>query len=85
MEITLQAFDDFGITRWKEAGGPTGEIATIFNLAPSIVLMHAGVLLHTNIETAEAIPAASLVATTRAYAKIIDQINNLSHSELSSN
>ena len=85
MEITLQAFDDFGIPRWTETGGPTGEIATIFNLAPSIVLMHAGVLLHTNIETAEAIPAASLAATTRAYAKIIDQINNLSYSELSSN
>ena len=41
-----------------------------------------GVLLHTNIETTEAIPATSLAATTRAYAKIIEQVNNMSLSEL---
>ena len=81
-EITLQAFDDFGIPRWAETGGPVGEIRTIADLVPSIVLMHAGILLHTNIETTEAIPAASLAATTRAYAKIIEQVNSMSYSEL---
>ena len=78
----MQTFDDFGIPRWAETGGPVGEIRTIADLVPSIVLMHAGVLLHTNIETTEAIPAASLAATTRAYAKIIEQVNSMSHSEL---
>ena len=81
-EVTLQTFDEFGITRWAETGGPVGEIRTIADLVPSIVLMHAGVLLHTNIETTEAIPAASLAATTRAYAKIIEQVNSMSQSEL---
>ena len=81
-ELTLQTFDEFGIPRWAEAGGPVGEIRTIADFVPSIVLMHAGVLLHTNIETTEAIPAASLAATTRAYAKIIEQVNSMSHSEL---
>ena len=80
---TLQAFDEFGIPRWTETGGPAGEIRTISNLVPSVVLMHAGVLLHTNIETAEAIPAVSLAATTRAFAKIIDQANGMSFEDLS--
>ena len=78
----MQSFADFGIPRWTEPGGPAGEIRTIVDLVPSVVLMQAGVLLHTNIETAEAIPAASLAATTRAYAKIIDQANSMSVSEL---
>jgi len=76
------SLDEFGIPRWAETGGPVGEIRTIADLVPSIVLMHAGVLLHTNIETTESIPAASLVATTRAYAKIIEQVNNMNVSEL---
>ena len=80
--LALQSFADFGIPRWTEPGGPAGEIRTIVDLVPSVVLMQAGVLLHTNIETAEAIPAASLAATTRAYAKIIDQANSMSVSEL---
>jgi len=81
-ELVLQTFDDFGVPRWAKAGGPVGEIRTIADLLPSIVLMHAGVLLHTNIETTEAIPAASLAATTKAYAKIIELVNGLSLSEL---
>ncbi|PCI75951.1 MAG: hypothetical protein COB20_11710 [SAR86 cluster bacterium] len=80
--LTLQAFDDFGIPRWAETGGPTGEIRPIANAVPSIVLMHAGVLLHSNIETAGAVPAISLAATTRAYARIIDEVNRLEASRL---
>ena len=81
-EITLKTFDEFGIPRWAETGGPVGEIRTLADLVPPIVLMRAGVLLHTNIETTEAIPAASLAATTRAYARIIEQVNSMSLSEL---
>lgn len=81
-EITLQTFDEFGIPRWAETGGPLGEFSTIASLVPSIVLMHAGVLLHTDIETTEVIPAASLAATTRAYAKIIEQVNSMNLVEL---
>ncbi len=80
--IALKAFDDFGIPRWAETGGPTGEIRPIAAALPSIVLMHAGVLLHSNIETSDAVPAASLVATTRAYARIIDEVNGLDATRL---
>jgi len=80
--LAIQAFDDFGIPRWSGAGGPGGEIRFISNAVPSIVLMHAGVLLHSNIETAKAIPAVSLAATTRAFAWIIDEANKLEISRL---
>jgi len=82
LEIANRAFDGFGIPRWAQTGGPRGEFSPLSTLAPSVVLMHAGVLLHTNAETDEAIPAAGLAATTRAYAKIIDEVNQLDLSEL---
>ena len=81
-ELALKSFDEFGITRWATIGGPVGEIRPLANLVPSIVLMHAGPLLHTNMETTEAIPEASLVATTKAYARIIERVNNMTFSEL---
>jgi hypothetical protein len=80
--LTLQAFDDFGIPRWAETGGPIGEIRPIRTAVPSIVLMHAGPLLHSNIETAAAVPSGSLAATTRAYARIIDEVNSLEAARL---
>ena len=82
VSIANRAFDAFGVPRWAEMGGPEGEIARVRTLVPSIVLMHAGVLMHSNIETAEAIPEAGLAATTRAYAKIIDQANQLDLAQL---
>ena len=62
--------------------GLGGEVSRIASLVPTINLMHAGVLLHSNAETAEAIPAAGLAATARAFAKIIDEANRLEYSAL---
>ncbi len=85
LEIANRSFDEFGIPRWAEMGGggpSTGEISPLYTLAPSVSLMHAGILLHSSAETAEAIPAAGLAATARAYAKIIDGVNQLDFSQL---
>jgi hypothetical protein len=62
--------------------GLRGEVGRIEDLVPSINLMHAGVLLHSNAETADAIPASGLAAAARAYAKIIDEANRLDFSAL---
>ena len=77
LEIANRSFDEFGVPRWAQMRGLGGEISRIDSLVPSVNLMHAGVLLHSNAETVEAIPAAGLAATTRAYAKIIDEANRL--------
>ena len=82
LEIANRSFDAFGIPRWAQMRGLGGEISRIETLVPSVNLMHAGVLLHSNAETAETIPAAGLAATARAYARIIDEANRLSLSAL---
>lgn len=82
LAIANRTFDEFGIPRWVQMNGLRGEVGRIEGLVPSINLMHAGVLLHSNAETAEAIPAAGLAATTRAFAKIIDEANRLDLSAL---
>jgi hypothetical protein len=80
--IASRSFDEFGIPRWAQMRGLGGEVSRIASLVPTINLMHAGVLLHSNAETAEAIPAAGLAATARAFAKIIDEANRLEYSAL---
>lgn len=82
LEIANRSFDRFGVPRWTQMNGLGGEIGRIDELVPSVNLMHAGVLLHSNAETAESIPAVGLAATTRAYARIIDEVNQLSLSAL---
>lgn len=80
--IADAAFDEFAIPRWATPGGPTGEFARVRGLVPSVGLMHAATLLHTDAETAESVPASGLAAVTRAYARIIDEINLLEIAEL---
>jgi hypothetical protein len=82
LAIADRSFDEFGIPRWAQMNGLRGEVGRIEDLVPSINLMHAGVLLHSNAETADAIPASGLAATARAYAKIIDEANRLELSAL---
>lgn len=81
-DIANRTFDEFGIPRRDQMGGPTGEIGRVRNFVPSVALMHAEVLLHSNAETEESIPASGLAATARAYAKIIERVNELDLSEL---
>jgi len=80
--IVNRSLDAFGVPRWTRMNGLGGEIGRIDTVVPSVNVMHAGVLLHTNAETAEAIPAVGLAATTRAYARIIDEVNRVELSTL---
>jgi Zn-dependent M28 family amino/carboxypeptidase len=82
LEIANRAFDAFGIPRWATQGGPSGEFSRIRNLVPSVGLMHAWPLLHTDAETSASIPAAGLEAVTRAYARIIDEVNTADLADL---
>ena len=82
LQIANSAFDAFGVPRWVAQGGPSGEFSRVRNLVPSLGLMHAWALLHTDAETAASIPAAGLAAVTRAYAKIIDEVNKVDVADL---
>jgi len=61
---------------------PAGEIGRIFQFAPSMQIIDASLYYHTDAEVDELIPAAGLEAVTRAYSKLIDDVNKLSLQEI---
>jgi hypothetical protein len=85
IRIASDAYDAFGIPRrpGSNSGGPGAEASRVAQFVPATTgLIHAAALYHTDAETDETIPAYGLEASTRAYAKIIDEVNRLSISEL---
>jgi Peptidase family M28 len=82
-QIVLGAYETFGVPIYdrgeRNAGG---EIGRIQNLAPSMQLIDTGLYWHSDRETPDIIPAAGLAATTRAYAKIIADVNGLDRQDL---
>jgi hypothetical protein len=66
----------------RPAQNAAGEIGRIQNLAPSMQLIDTGLYWHSDKETADLIPASGLQAVTRAYAKVITDIEPLSLSDL---
>jgi Peptidase family M28 len=85
IEIASRAYDAFGIPRrpGTNSGGPGAEASRVAEFVPaSTGLIHAAAFYHTDAETDDTIPAYGLEATARAYARIIDEVNNLSIAEL---
>ena len=82
-EIVLGAYRSFGVPIYDRGErGAAGEIGRIQNLAPSMQLIDTGLYWHSDKETPEIIPANGLAATTRAYAKIISDVNGLDLKDL---
>jgi peptidase M28-like protein len=82
-QIVLGAYETFGVPiydRGERSAG--GEIGRIQNLAPSMQLIDTGLYWHSDRETPDIIPAAGLAATTRAYAKIIADVNGVDRQDL---
>jgi hypothetical protein len=74
--IVRNAFAAFGVATWSDADQrPPGEIGGIFEFAPSLQIIEANHYYHTDQETDGTVPATGLEATTRAFAKIIDDVN----------
>ena len=81
--FVLNAFKTFGVATYAEpelgippgANGDYGDAATVG-------LVDAGPFYHTEGETADTIPPWGLEASTRAFAKIIDQANTLDRKDL---
>ena len=77
-QIVLGAYETFGVPVYDRGErSAAGEIGRIQNLAPSMQLIDTGLYWHSDRETPDIIPAAGLAATTRAYAKIIADVNGL--------
>lgn len=83
--IALDAFHDFGVPVWSEpsARPPAGDLGRFFWFLPGVVAQSNDfVYMHTIADTPENVLWTGLEAVTRAYAKIIDQVNELALSEL---
>ena len=82
-QIVLVSYRTFGVPIYDRGErGAAGEIGRIQNLAPSMQLIDTGLYWHSDKETPDIIPADGLAATTRAYAKIIADINALELKDL---
>jgi len=83
-DMVIRSMDAFGIQRtMANSGGPGAEGSRVAEFAAaSTGVIHAAPLFHSDVETDETIPAWSIEATTRAYAKIIDGVNQMTLDQL---
>jgi hypothetical protein len=76
--IVTKDWDTFGVVRYAEADpSPPGDIGLTYKLAPSIQLIQQSPFYHSDHDTLDTISPAALENVTRAYAKIIDDVNKI--------
>jgi peptidase M28-like protein len=82
--IAVKAFHDFGVPLLKtpNAKPPLGDLGRVYRFTPGVATSEFYHFFHTDQETPETVPWTGLEATTRAYAKIIDEVNKLPLSSL---
>ncbi len=82
--ITFQAFREFGAPLYLDPNvrPPAGDLGPFWQFVPGVATSEFYDYFHTDQETPEAVPWVGLQATTRAYAKIIDEVNKLPLSAL---
>ena len=86
LDIVLDAYRTFGVSLVGEMHpSASGEIGSIDEEAPSIQLIRSPEHKHTDWDVSVLIPSVGLEAVARAYAKIIDGVNELSLAELQPN
>ena len=82
-EIALRAYAAFGVATYAEPlVDARGEMGLYFRYAPSLMVIENGLYWHSDHETSDLIPAPGLAAVTRAYAKIINDVNGIDLKDL---
>ena len=75
-EIVVKALDAFEVPTYPQsAASPAGEIGRYYQFAPALQVMTSGFVWHSDQETAATISSAGLAAITRAYAKVMTDVN----------
>ena len=79
----MNALDTLGVPTYPESGTrPGAEIGRYFQFAPSVQVMSSAFVWHSDHETPETISTTGLEAVTRAYAKIIADVDATDLKEL---
>jgi len=75
--IAVKAFKEFGVPLLSEPNPrpPAGDLGRLYRFTPGVATSEFFHYFHTDRETPETVPWTGLQATTRAYAKIIDDVN----------
>jgi hypothetical protein len=75
--IAVKAFKTFGVPLLTEPNPrpPAGDLGRLYRFTPGIATSEFFHYFHTDRETPETVPWTGLQATTRAYAKIVDEVN----------
>jgi Peptidase family M28 len=82
-KISLDAFHEFGVPLWVEERPLSGDIEPFNNFTPGVVVQSSGFMnMHTDGDTPDIVAWSGLEAVTRAYARIIDEVNKLPLSDL---
>lgn len=83
--IIGNALKMFGVTTYAPpASRSGGELTPLRGIAPGFHVL-SDIYYHTDLDIAELVPEAGIEATVRAYAKIIDDVNQVELSELRDN
>jgi hypothetical protein len=83
VDLVLKAYSDFGVGVIAEMDpNSSGEMGIVARDAPSLQVIRSPVTKHTDSDVLGWIPAVGLEQTARAYARIIDDVNKLSRSQL---
>ncbi len=82
--IAVRAFKEFGVSILLEPNDrpPAGDLGRLYRFTPGVATSEFFHYFHTDLETPETVPWTGLEATTRAYARIIDEVNRLPLSDL---
>ncbi|HEX7140025.1 MAG TPA: M28 family peptidase [Vicinamibacterales bacterium] len=78
-KIATEAFRLFGATMdlYPSPVPPASDMSSVFRFLPGIDTSEFHHYFHTDLETPQTVPWTGLEASTRAYAKIIDEVNKL--------
>lgn len=75
--LAKKTFQDFGVALYAAPEqNPGGELGAFRPVAPSLHIIDQ-IFYHTSMDTAELVPASGLQSATQAFAKIIDEVNQL--------
>jgi hypothetical protein len=77
--LAIRAFREFGVSTYAEPeqAPPPGDLGRFFRFVPGVDAGDFNMYFHTDQETPETVPWTGLEASTRAYARIIDGVNDL--------
>lgn len=79
-KIAVDAFHEFGVPIWARPSPtpPAGDLGRFFWLLPGVVAQSNDfIAMHTTNDTPANVPWTGLEAITRAYAKLIDEVNRI--------